>query len=390
MTAPLTSAQPHPETLELLARLVAFPTISATSNLALIDDVEAYLASLGYVTRSLPNQTGDKAGLMAHRGSTTGGVMLSAHSDVVPVEGQNWTRPPFTLTREGNRLYGRGTTDMKGFLAAMLSAAARASAQDLPLMLCISYDEEVGCTGMRDMIPEIAALGWSPDLCIVGEPTSMQPAVGHKGKAAFRARFTGHSGHSALAPKYVNALHLAADFITILRAAQADFAENGAKDAAYAIPYSTVHAGKLQGGTALNIVPESAVLEFELRHMPSETPATFLAKLREQVEAMLAPYRAQHAGVGVEIVETNAYPGLDCPESDPALARLLSLTGMIQPTKVAYGTEAGFFAAAGIPTLVCGPGDMEGQGHKADEYLDVSELAACDAFLDKLLAQLAR
>lgn len=389
MTAPDTQPAPYLETLEMLTRLVAQPTVSAESNLALIALAEAHLQACGYQTHRLPDPTGRKSGLLAARGSTTGGVMLSAHSDVVPVTGQSWTRPPFALTREGERLYGRGTTDMKGFLASMLSAASRAAAKDVPLMLCISYDEETGCTGIRDMLPGIAALGWRPDLCIIGEPTSMIPATGHKGKAAFHARFTGQAGHSALAPHYVNALHIAADFIQLLREIQAQFLREGARDPGYDLPCSTLHAGILQGGTALNIVPDKALLEFELRHLPGESAESLLQALRPRVAELLRPYRALSPGADVEILVTNSYPGLDSAASDPAVARLMDLTGAKRTTKVAYGTEAGYFAGLGWTALVCGPGDMAAQGHKADEYLEISQLGACDQFMDQLIAELS-
>jgi acetylornithine deacetylase len=382
---------PQARTLEILERLVAFPTVSASSNLALIDYAEHLLAKAGFDTRRLPDPELPKSGLMARIGGEgPGGVMLSAHSDVVPVEGQDWTRPPFELTRESGRLYGRGTTDMKGYLAAMLSAAERAGAKPptQPLMLAISYDEEVGCQGIRKMLPGIESLGWHPDLCIVGEPTSMRPAIGHKGKAAFRATCHGTAGHSALAPDFVNALHLAGELLATLRRLQDDYAKSNIRDAAYAIPYSTVHVGRMQGGTALNIVPDRAELEFELRHLAADSLEAFEARLSDETNALARQWHDVAAQAGIVLARTNTYPGLDVAADAPEVARVAALCGSDETIKVAFGTEAGVFAGMGIPTVVCGPGDMAGQGHKADEYLETDQLAACDRMMMRVLAGL--
>ena len=383
---------PHPSTLDILARLIGFPTVSADSNLALIDYAEGLLVDSGFSTWRLPDPTLAKSGLVARIGPDgPGGVLLSAHSDVVPVEGQTWARPPFEMTQEGDRLFGRGTTDMKGYLASMLSLACRIEAAHLtaPLMLIISYDEEIGCQGIRKMVPGFADLGWTPDLCIVGEPTSMRPAIGHKGKAALRATCHGEAGHSALAPNYVNALHLAADVIGALRTIQDDYAHSNVQDSAYDVPYSTVHAGVLHGGTALNIVPQTAVIDFELRSLPQDALQDFLDRLSVETDRICAAYRDGFAGVGIEIEVTNTYPGLDVSPDHPAVQRVMRLSGSDALTKVAFGTEAGFFAGLGIPTLVCGPGSMEAQGHKADEYVTLDQLGACDAMMDHLMADLA-
>jgi len=380
---------PLPATLAILERLIAFPTVSADSNLALIDHAEALLEAAGFATRRLPDATGTKAGLMARIGPEgPGGVMLSAHSDVVPVEGQDWTRPPFRLTREGDRLFGRGVTDMKGFLASALALAQRIGQPAQPLMLAISYDEERGCLGIRDMLPGIAALGWQPGLCIVGEPTSMRTATGHKGKAAFEAVFRGTAGHSALAPRHINALHPAAEFIAALRRIQAAYAEGPSRDADHDVPFSTVHAGRMEGGRALNIVPDHARVEFELRHLPGDTPEAFLDRLGQEVAAILPPFRRIDPAADITIREVNRYPGFAIPPGDPRLARMAGLCGTAATTKVAFGTEAGYFAGLGFPVVVCGPGDMERDGHRPDESLALGELAACDAMMERLAGEL--
>ncbi|SMD06018.1 acetylornithine deacetylase [Primorskyibacter flagellatus] len=382
----------HARTLEILERLIAFPTVSATSNLALIDYVESLLVEAGFETLRIPDPELPKSGLVARIGGDgPGGLLLSAHSDVVPVEGQAWTRPPFELTREEDRFYGRGTTDMKGYLAAMLSMAERAgkTPPERPLMLAISYDEEVGCQGIRKMLPGIERLGWCPDLCIVGEPTSMHPAIGHKGKAAFRAICRGTAGHSALAPRFVNALHLAGEVIAVLRRLQDDFVKSNVRDAAYDIPYSTVHAGRMQGGAALNIVPDRAEIEFELRHLAADNFEDFQRALRREVDLLAEGWHQRDPAASIEIALTNSYPGLNVAPDDPAVNQVATLCGSDTRVKVAFGTEAGFFAHLGIPTIVCGPGNMEGQGHKADEYLEAGQLAACDRMMDRALSGLA-
>lgn len=379
-------------TLDILRRLIAFPTVSAEGNLALIDFAEGMLQSAGFVTHRIPDPVLAKSGLVARIGpSGAGGVLLSAHSDVVSVNGQSWTRPPFEMTQEEDRLFGRGTTDMKGYLAAMLSLAQRVDAASLqaPLMFVISYDEEIGCQGIRKMMPEFEGLGWRPKLCIVGEPTSMKVATGHKGKAALRATCRGVEGHSALAPNYVNALHLAADFVTELRAIQRDYKKSKVQDAAYDVPYTTVHAGTILGGTVLNIVPDKVIVEFELRHLPQDSLPDFMDRLALAVDRICVPYRDQYSDVGIDIEVTNIYPGLEVALDHPVVQRVAKLCGSDDLTKVAFGTEAGFFAGLGIPTVVCGPGSMEAQGHKADEFVTKEQLNRCDAMMNRLMAEIS-
>lgn len=373
-------------TVDLLERLISFDTVSAQSNLALIDFVEDFLTTRGFAVTRLPDPGGEKAGLYATLGPAGAGVMLSAHTDVVPVEGQVWTRPPFRLTQEEGRYYGRGTTDMKGYLAAMLRVADRAATLPLrePLKLSISYDEEVGCLGMARMLPALKGLMGQPRACIVGEPTGMQVAIGHKGKRALRAICTGQSGHSALAPRFANALYLAGDFMAELRGLQDWLVRNGARDAAYDIPYSTVHVGVLNGGTALNIVPDQAEMRFEFRHLAEDAPEMIEAHLNDAA----ARVTANTPGGSVEIETLNAYPGLDMAAGAEVVTLMQALSQSNETTKVAFGTEAGFFDGLGIPTVVCGPGSMEGQGHKPDEFIEAAQLAACDAMLDRVLDRL--
>ncbi len=374
-------------TLDILDRLIAFPTVSKDSNLELIRYVQNLLQSAGFAVVRIPSPCGQKAGLFARIGPEMGGVCLSAHTDVVPVSGQDWSSDPFTLTRRGDRLHGRGTTDMKGFLASALAMAVRAAKATLiePLSLAISYDEEIGCVGIRQMMPTLAPLLGSPRAVIVGEPTAMQVATGHKGKVALRVTCHGEAGHSALAPDFTNALHVATRFIDEVRALQ-DRLAMGATDVAYSIPYSTVHIGRMTGGRALNIVPDLAELEMEFRHL-TQTPADeILSELNEIAERVGTAFGNPNA---VDITQTNAYYGLDTPAGDPVVSWAGLMADTQDTTKVAFGTEAGFFAAEGIPTVVIGPGDMARDGHKADEGVDLSELAACDAMMDRILTDLS-
>ncbi|WP_323775438.1 acetylornithine deacetylase [Leisingera sp.] len=377
-------------TLEILERLIAFDTVSRNSNLDLAAYAGAFLVERGFAVTRLPSPDGTKTGLYAEKGLAGPGVLLSAHTDVVPVDGQEWTRDPFRLTREGERIYGRGTTDMKGYAASVLALADRAASVNLnePLKIVLSYDEEVGCVGIQQMLERLAPLIGSPRACIVGEPTEMQVAIGHKGKAALRAVCHGQSGHSALAPDFTNALHLAADLLAELRALQADFAANGPRDAAYDVPYSTVHAGKMSGGTALNIVPDRAELTFEYRHLAADRGADILARIRDAADRVSCRYPAKDARIEVE--QYNAYPGLDVPADSAVADYARTLARSSRTTKVAFGTEAGFFHQLGVPTVVCGPGSMAGQGHKPDEYLELRQLTACDAMMDRILGGLTQ
>lgn len=377
-------------TLELLDRLVAIPSVSADSNLPIIGFIESVLAGCGATVERVTDPGGQKAGLLARIGpAVDGGVVLSAHTDVVPVAGQDWSRDPFRLSRDGGRVYGRGTTDMKGFLAAALAAAGQAARAGLkrPLLLSLSYDEEIGCVGIRTMIDRVIPALGRPQFCIVGEPTSMQVATGHKGKGAYLATCRGAAGHSAMAPNFCNALHLAADFIAVLRAEQARLMAEGARDPAYDIACSTVHAGRMAGGIALNIVPDTATVAFEIRHLAEEPVAAILANIRAGAAAAVA--KAHHPAAAIGIAETNLYPGLDAPAGAEVVATVAALAGNTGLTKVAYGTEAGYFAARAIPTVVCGPGSMD-QGHQPDEFIDLSQLAACDAMLARLVRSLCQ
>jgi acetylornithine deacetylase len=377
-------------TWEILDRLIGLPTVSAESNLAVIDFIEGFLSTRRFETHRIADETGAKAGLFARLGpADRPGVMLSGHTDVVPVVGQAWSKEPFRLTRDGSRLYGRGTADVKGFIACMLSAADRATGMRLtqPLKLAFSWDEEVGCKGIPQMLHKLDAYIGKPSLCIVGEPTDMQIALGHKGKMTLRATCHGTNGHSAMAPNYLNAIHLAAEFIGKLRVIQADLAVAGGHDPDYGIPYPTVHVGKIAGGTALNIVPERAVVDLEIRYAATQSVEAIRATVAAAASAVVAPWRGAFPGARIEVATLSAYPGLGALPNGPEVALMKKFVPEAGLTKVSFGAEAGYYAGAGVPALVCGPGSMD-QGHKPDEFIEASQLAACDAMCDRILQHL--
>jgi acetylornithine deacetylase len=379
------------DSLALLDRLIAFPTVSRDPNRPLIDWAADLLRGAGIEPVIVAGTEPGKANLYATVGPAgRAGVMLSGHTDVVPIDGQAWTRPPFALTRDGGRLSGRGTADMKGFVACALSAMLRAARMDLatPLHIALSHDEEVGCLGVHSLIDLLAEAPVRPALVIVGEPTGMQVATGHKGKTALRATCRGVEGHSALAPLALNALHLAADLLSAIRTEQDRLAAEGRRDGDYDVPYSTLHAGRMEGGVALNIVPNRATLDFELRNIAEDAPDAILARIRAAADQFVAQARRTHPEAAIGIETTNAYPGLATPPTSQAVRFVQSLTGANTTIKVAFGTEGGLFAERlGLPVVVCGPGSMA-QGHKPDEYVTEDQLARCDAMLDTLLARL--
>lgn len=372
-------------------RLMSFDTVSSKPNIALMHYVRDLLADAGIEAVLIPDPSGGKANLYASTGPAgQGGVMLSGHTDVVPVEGQAWTKPPFALTEEAGRYYGRGAADMKGFCAVAIATMLQAAKRPLktPLHLALSYDEEIGCMGVRSLVTMLETAPVRPRFCIVGEPTGMQVATGHKGKVALRATCTGREGHSALAPMALNALHLAADFVQVVRALQADVAANGLKDGDYDVPYSTLHVGKLNGGVQVNIVPNTAVIDFEIRSVAGEDVDGLLTRLRAAAEGIVAPLRAEFPEAAITVERLWDYPGLGTASDAAVVNFVKGLTGANGTMKVAFGTEGGLFdARLGIPTVICGPGSMA-QGHKPDEFVTVEQMGRCEAMMAALLDRL--
>jgi acetylornithine deacetylase len=420
-------------TRDLLEKLIGFDTVSRNPNRELMDFVAHWLREHGIESRLIPNADGSKANLyasilpavgqsagsvaragavsgpVAARGAGqatgsgrdpgvsptavavanpgTGGIMLSGHTDVVPVDGQAWTLPAFAMTEQDGRYYGRGSADMKGFVACALSAMAAARDRHLtvPLHLALSYDEEIGCVGVRSLVEHLSHQSNNPRLCIVGEPTEMNVAIRHKGKRGIHATFIGREGHSALAPQSLNAIHLACDFISHLRELQQSLAAPFAGHDDTEVPYTTVHAGLINGGTALNIVPNRCTVVFEIRNTDQDDPDVLLDSIKAYAHTMIAVHQARIPEADVSFEQFNDYPGLSTPEDSWAVQFVKSLTGANGCTEVAFGTEAGLFSSQlHIPSVVCGPGSMA-QGHKPDEYISIDQMHQCEQMLARLL-----
>jgi acetylornithine deacetylase len=382
----------QPQSLEMIKRLVAFDTTSRNSNLELIDFVRNHLESEGIDSILVPDETGKKANLYATVGpEDKPGIALSGHTDVVPVDGQDWSSDPWNLIERDGRIYGRGACDMKGFLGCVLTAVPqfRRTRLDTPLHLLFSFDEEVGCIGVRRALKVIADLPIRPKGCIIGEPTSMQVAIAHKGKKSVRAHVHGKECHSSLAPQGVNAVEYAAEAIAFLRRMGRRFAAEGPFDHDYDVPHTTVHTGVIQGGTALNIVPKDCYFDFEFRHLPVQDPEALYGEFMRFVEGELLPQMrkvAPETGFGFEPLST--LPGLDTAEEAEITTLAKGLTLANGTTKIAFGTEGGLIQNIDIPTVICGPGSIE-QAHKPDEFCSVDQIAQCDAFLERLRGKLA-
>jgi len=380
------------DSLQLLERLIAFRTVSDQSNLELIRFVREYLADRGFEILEVEDRDNAKANLFARLGpADRAGVVLSGHSDVVPVKGQAWTSDPFDLTERNGRLFGRGTADMKSFVACSLRAADLGSKQRLnvPLYISLTHDEEVGCVGVRRLIDRLTLDPPPIKVCIVGEPTSMALGLGHKSKLAARATFHGVGGHSALAPKFLNAIHLAADFVAALRRRQTELAEKPQANSGYDIPYATVHAGLIGGGTALNLVPEAAFVDFEIRSMPTADASVILSDIAADAERVVEPFRSEFPGCTCEIVTVNSYPGFETSEESEAVAFMRTVVESPGATKLAFGTEGGLFAQRlGLPVVVCGPGSIA-QAHIVDEFISRDQIAACDRMMDRIVSALS-
>ncbi|MFO1282436.1 MAG: acetylornithine deacetylase [Burkholderiales bacterium] len=379
----------------MLGTLVGFDTTSRESNLGLIEWVRDWLAARGVVSALTFDDERRKANLFAtiparDGNRTAGGIVLSGHTDVVPVDGQSWSTDPFVATPIGDRIQGRGVCDMKGFIATALALVPEFLARDLarPLHLALSYDEEVGCLGVRRLIDDLAARAIRPSGCIVGEPTSMRPVVAHKGKRSWRCRVHGREAHSSLTPRGVNAVEAACRLVTHLSDLAQRYRDDGPRDRAYDVPYTTVHVGTIRGGTALNIVPREATFDFEVRHLPSDDPETVLASARERADALLPAMRAVAAEAGIAFERLSVMPGFDTPGDTEivALARVLAGENC-EPGKVSFGSEASRFCAASIPSVVCGPGGID-QAHQPDEWVSIEQLGRCEVFVRRLADRL--
>ncbi|MGI9499366.1 MAG: acetylornithine deacetylase [Geminicoccaceae bacterium] len=374
---------------ELLTRLVAFDTTSRNSNLDLIAFVQNFLDRYGISSELVSNEEGTKANLFASVGPIDRqGIIFSGHTDVVPVDDQDWSSDPFVLTARGDRFFGRGAADMKGFVAAVLSLIPNLTQQRLnhPVHLAFSYDEEVGCKGVPSLLDHmIERLPVLPAGCIVGEPTGMRVANGHKGKAGYRCTVTGKASHSALNHLGVNAVELAAEIIAKLRRMNLDFRTHGPFVEGYDPPHCTVSTGMMSGGTALNIVPSSCSFVFEFRLLPGQNAEQLLTDIQDFAMATLLPaMKAITDEAAIDWEELMSYPALGSDGSARIERLACTLTDTVLPVKLSFGTEAGHFASRGVPAIVCGPGHMD-VAHKPDEYVDLAQLNACTSFLQKAI-----
>jgi acetylornithine deacetylase len=371
---------------DLLEQLIAFDTTSAKSNLALIDFVRSYLDGQGVTSTLTPSAHGNKASLFATLGAKgDGGIGLSGHSDCVPVEGQTWSSDPFQLTRRDGKLYGRGTCDMKGFIACMLASVPVFAARQLrePLHLIVSYDEEVGCTGVRPMIARIGHDLPRPRAIIVGEPSSMTVIDAHKRIDAYRTVVTGREAHSALPELGINAISGAAELIVELDRIGDEFAASASNDR-FEPPVSTMQVGTIEGGTAANIVPKSCRFQWQIRSLPSADPETVSDRLgRYGAETVLPRMQRNGLPAAIDTTHLGSVPAFVAKPGSEAVGLARSLTGANATSTVSYGTEAGLFEEAGCPTVICGPGNIA-QAHAADEFVAEAQLEACMAFLAKL------
>lgn len=384
------------DSIDWLTRLIAFDTVSRHSNLALIDDVKAYCEQLGLTVDLTFNDAKNKANLFVtvpagkDADEINHGLVLSGHTDVVPVDGQDWTSEPFTATIRGNKLYGRGACDMKGFIACALTLLPQAvklsNAGQLrrPLHLALSFDEEVGCLGAPLLLADLKARGITPDYCIVGEPTNMAMVVAHKGIAVYRCRVHGKSAHSSLTAQGVNAISYASRLIGYVDELAQEISHRSDNDGLFDVPYSTLSVGTIQGGTATNIVPNLCEFTFDYRNLPHMTQDDILAPIQAKVAELNAQMQARATDTGIELLQEESVPAMTDNDSAELQALIIALTGDDTRHKVAYATEGGQFTNSGIPTIICGPGSIE-QAHKADEYVALSEMVRCDEFLQKLL-----
>jgi acetylornithine deacetylase len=373
---------------ELLARLVAFDTTSSTSNLQLIDFIRNLLDDHGVKSQLVHNDDHSRANLYATIGpDDIGGVMLSGHTDVVPTTGQDWNSDPYQLKTEDKLLLGRGSCDMKGFIACVLAGLPHITAERLqtPIHLAFSYDEEIGCLGAKRLVEVMAGFEVKPRIGLIGEPTNMSMVLGHKGKISFRVTVSGLSCHSAYISNGVNAIEYAADLIAFIRNMNARVQQQ-LTDPSYSVPHSTFHVGNINGGTALNIVPRQCEFEFEIRNLPQQDLDALVHEIKHYAsDVLLADMRARYPESDIHFTETSYYPGL---HTDPASA-VIAYTRTINPIdeigdNVSFGTEAGLFDGIGINCLVCGPGSID-QAHKADEFVSREQLQSCDQMIENLV-----
>ena len=379
--------------LPLIEKWVSFASVSRDSNLPIIEWTRDWLRSHGIDSRLSHDDSGKKANLWAtlpaHDGETRlGGLVLSGHTDVVPVDGQPWDTDPFVAQVIGDRLYGRGVTDMKSFGATALMMVPELLRRKLkrPLHLAFSYDEEVGCVGVHRLIADMTAQGCKPAGCIVGEPTGMQVVIAHKGKHAYRTSVRGFEAHSSLTPLGVNAVEIACEFVSHLRSMHRTLAVEGPFDPVYDVPHTTIHTGVIAGGTALNIIPRDCEVTWEIRHHHMNDPEALFAQAKAFADGLVPAMRAVAPDTGIAHTLKSVLPGF-ATAADSDIAMLCFACAGVAPEsgagKVSFGTEAALFARAGVPAIVCGPGHIA-QAHQPNEWVALDQLAGCERFMRRL------
>lgn len=386
-TSPTALLQPSAEVIAMIERLIAFPTVSRNSNLGLIEWTRDYLAGLGVSSRLTYDATGKKANLFATLGQgNKPGLILSGHTDVVPVDGQAWDTDPFKATIKDGLLYGRGSADMKSYIATALALAPQflAAEMDAPLHLALSYDEEVGCIGVQGLIRDLQELGLKPAGCIVGEPTSMQPIIAHKGTHRFRCCITGREAHSSYTTMGVNAIEYAARIIVYIRQMADRCAQLETRDYGFTVPYTTLQTGLIRGGLASNIVPKECDFEFEARTMPGVDADRLFQEVQDFAASLLPEMQRVEPNARIAFEWLASAPGLSTKEHEAIAQLAAALSRNATTGAVSYGTEAGLFQRAGIPTVVCGPGSIE-QAHRPNEFVALEQVAQCEKFMLRLL-----
>jgi acetylornithine deacetylase len=376
---------------EMIERLIAFKTVSRDSNLGLIEWVRDYLQRLGAKTRLTYDATGKKANLFATFGeSARPGLILSGHTDVVPVDGQNWDTDPFVATERDGKLYARGSADMKGFIGIILAQAPKFAAAlqsgrlDAPLHYALSYDEEVGCLGVRNLIRDLEQNNIKPAGCVVGEPTSMQPIVAHKGMNRFRCSVHGREAHSSYVTFGVNAIEYAAKMIVHIRQIAERLAQLEKRDYGFTVPYSTMSTGIIRGGIAANVVPKECEFQFDLRTLPQASPDALYQEIKSHAEALAAEMRRIDPNSGIDLSWESHTVGLASSDTEAIVQWAKKLSGQDSVGKVSYGTEAGLFQKMGVQTVILGPGDIA-EAHRPNEFVALDQLAQCEAFVSRII-----
>jgi acetylornithine deacetylase len=375
----------------MIERLIGFKTVSRDSNLGLIEWVRDYLKGFGATTRLTYDAARNKANLFATLGdSRKPGLMLSGHTDVVPVDGQDWDTDPFVATERDGKLYARGSADMKGFIGIILAQAPRFLAAlnqnrlDAPLHYALSYDEEVGCLGVRGLIQDLEENGIRPAGCVVGEPTSMQPIIAHKGMNRFRCAVHGREAHSSYITHGVNAIEYAARLVVFIRELAERLARMEQRDYGFTVPYTTLSTGLIEGGIAANVVPKDCVFQFDMRTLPHASADALYQEIRGFAQTLAAEMRGIDANSGIDLEWMSQTVGLAAEETDAIVQWALRLSNQTTVGKVSYGTEAGLFQKMGIPTVICGPGDIA-EAHRPNEFVAFDQLAQCERFIDRIL-----